>query len=165
MVRSETGFTLIELLVVVAIIGVLAAIAIPQFSAYRLRGYNASAHSTGKNVATAEEAFFSVNYSYLQLPLQQGPKQSDSVGDGSGTILVGSQLAKDVSVEVSTSGNGVTGSFYTAGLSHLLGDRVVYFESEEGTWKYRFKSAGVAQTDAAVTAATSNIDIIPDAML
>src|SRR5438445_491672 len=59
--RSESGFTLIELLVVVAIIGILAAIAIPQFSAYRKRGYEAQVKSDLKNAATAEEAYFAAN--------------------------------------------------------------------------------------------------------
>ncbi len=55
--RSNEGFTLIELLIVVAIIGILAAIAIPQFSAYRVKGYNSAAVSDLKNIATAEVSF------------------------------------------------------------------------------------------------------------
>ena len=55
---NEKGFTLIELMIVIAIIGILAAIAIPQFSAYRQRSYNAAAESDLRNAATAQEAYF-----------------------------------------------------------------------------------------------------------
>ena len=53
---NKKGFTLIELLIVVAIIGILAAIAIPQFNAYRQRGYNSAAVSDLRNMKTAQEA-------------------------------------------------------------------------------------------------------------
>jgi prepilin-type N-terminal cleavage/methylation domain-containing protein len=62
--RSEGGFTLIELLVVVAIIGILAAIAIPQFAAYRKRGYEATMKADIRNAATAEEAYYAQNQTY-----------------------------------------------------------------------------------------------------
>ncbi len=62
--RSKKGFTLIELLIVVAIIGILAAIAIPQFSAYRAKAYNSAAQSDLKNTKTALEAFFADNQKY-----------------------------------------------------------------------------------------------------
>ena len=62
--RGSKGFTLIELLVVVAIIGILAAIAIPQFSKYRTRAYNSAAESDLRNFKTDMEAYFADNQQY-----------------------------------------------------------------------------------------------------
>jgi type IV pilus assembly protein PilA len=63
--QNESGFTLIELLVVVAIIGILAAIAIPQFAAYRKRGHEAQVKSDMRNAAVAQEAYFAQYSTYI----------------------------------------------------------------------------------------------------
>jgi type IV pilus assembly protein PilA len=62
--RNRKGFTLIELLIVVAIIGILAAIAIPQFSSYRAKAYNSASNADLKNLKTGMEAFMADNQQY-----------------------------------------------------------------------------------------------------
>ena len=62
--KSEKGFTLIELLIVVAIIGILAAVAIPQFASYRAKAYNSAASSDVKNLKTGMEAYMADNQEY-----------------------------------------------------------------------------------------------------
>ena len=59
--KREGGFTLIELLIVIAIIGILAAIAIPQFNQYKARAYDTASKSDLHNIYLACKAYWSDN--------------------------------------------------------------------------------------------------------
>jgi prepilin-type N-terminal cleavage/methylation domain-containing protein len=58
--NNSKGFTLIELMIVIAIIGVLAAIAIPNFINYRNKSYCNSAESDANNVAASISDYFAI---------------------------------------------------------------------------------------------------------
>ena len=58
--RNQKGFTLIELMIVIAIIGILAAIAIPNFIEYRNKSYCSRAESDANSIASALADYFSI---------------------------------------------------------------------------------------------------------
>ena len=77
--RDNKGFTLIELLIVVVIIGILAAIAIPKFSATREKAYFAAMKSDLKNLASQQEIYYSDTYSYTTNTTSLGFVSSEGV--------------------------------------------------------------------------------------
>lgn len=86
--RDNKGFTLIELLIVVVIIGILAAIAIPKFSATREKAYYAAMKSDLKNLASQQEIYYADNYTYTDNTDDLGFASSEGV-----TVAIGAPTA------------------------------------------------------------------------
>ena len=105
MTKKQEGFTLIELMIVIAIIGILAAIAIPQFSAYRTRSYNSAASADLRNAATAQEAYYVDEQTYVAAP------QTNLIG-----TTYGFWTSENVSVDGSADASGYSmTSFHSSG--------------------------------------------------
>ena len=105
--EGEKGFTLIELMIVIAIIGILAAIAIPQFLQYRKKGYVATINADVKNAYTAANAYMVNNPTASVTTL--GQLQSGGYTESSGiTTTITMTDQSDFTVTSSNTAVGLT---------------------------------------------------------
>lgn len=111
--KNQEGFTLIELMIVIAIIGILAAIAIPNFISYRRRSYNTAANADIKNLYTAAQAYYTDN-----------PAGEPVLAD---LTAYGFRQTTDVTVDITAA----TQSNFAATTAHASGD-VTYSIAYDG---------------------------------
>jgi type IV pilus assembly protein PilA len=123
--RAERGFSVIEFLVVGAIFGILALIAIPQYSIYREKGYGTTAANDLRNIAAAQERFFLQNQSYVEI------SNCSSVSEETQCDIKGlpgmNQLSQGIVLNIEAYPDGFAGSS-----RHVNSATICRWDSREG---------------------------------
>ena len=165
MKKAQQGFTLIELMIVVAIIGILAAVAIPQYQNYVARSQVARVMSETASLKTAIETCMMDGQDFDSTPAcNLGWTLSNLIGDASEAdkndhlrgqegLEVEIDLGENTAQVVATFGNSAAAALQKSGENTLTWQR-----NEDGIWacgttvRTEFRPAGCANSSPAFTA-------------
>jgi len=165
--KEEKGFTLIELMIVVAIIGILAAIAIPQFASYRERAFNSAAMSDLNTARMAEEALYADFQSYgssVTAAATAGAAGAGTNLTANGWIATSNNTAAIIQSTPVTLSNNVTlvadtdanEAYATLAAQHSSGNKRYAAETDQSGTYQKTIAAGTAF--ATVGGATNGLD-------
>ncbi len=159
--NNQKGFTLIELMIVVAIIGILAAIAIPQFAAYRIRAFNSAAVSDVVNIQKSEVTFFS-DWQTFGPSCDAAGAAGVVVGPGSVATNIGNATNQ---MQIGLSNNvtlvaviNAGGSAFNSAAKHLQGTRRFAVDSDVTATYFIAAAAGTALVAGDCPAAVAGAD-------
>ncbi len=146
--NNQKGFTLIELMIVVAIIGILAAIAIPQFAAYRMRAFNSAAVSDVVNIQKTQVTYFSDWQRFGYTGAAAGDAAASTLlGPGrAATLITDGTTGMQIGLSTGVSLRAVTdalGSAFNSAAKHRQGNRTFAVDSDVTATYYLAGVAGI----------------------
>lgn len=134
--KNASGFTLVELLVTVGIVGILASIAIPQFSDYKQKAYDAAAISDVRGVMLAQEAYFIDKGAYGECfgsaecqTMLPGFRSSNHVGVNVSTVISAAGYSSFTALACTIKGTPASGGGFRLSSASTVGRKQFMFST------------------------------------
>ncbi len=134
--RAQAGFTLIELMIVVAIIGILAAIAIPQYQTYVAKSQAARVMAETGSIKTAVETCMLDGKTVIGTAAGQcnlGWTNSNLIGQDT-PAATGPQTGLTVSIDGTANTAKIEATFGASAATTLKGKKLTWDRTADGTW-------------------------------
>lgn len=93
--HRQSGFTFVELLIVIVVIGVLAAVVVPQFASVKIKSFDGAAKADLRNMIVAQEDYFTEAQAYADVSVPPGGR-ADLDTDGTEDFRASQRVALQV---------------------------------------------------------------------